>query len=88
MHAAKLEKSLRLQRVLGVLRGFGGKGVTSWTLMQTAQVVAPATCVSELRKQGHQINCKREGAHWRYTLSEVVGERLGPYSVDSSEKAT
>lgn len=68
MHAAKLETSDRLQRVMGVLRAVGTQGVTSWTLMQVAQVVAPATCVSELRRQGHQINCKREGDHWRYIL--------------------
>lgn len=68
MHAAKLGKSGRLLRVAGVLEAAGAAGVTSWELMQLARVVAPGTCVAELRAQGYAVTCKREGSAWRYTL--------------------
>ncbi len=67
MHNAKLERSERLQAVYRVLR-LAKKGISSWELAQASQTVAVGTCVSELRQQGHRIDCKREGHIWRYTL--------------------
>jgi len=67
MHAARAEKSYRLQRVLEALRSHP-KGISSMTLIRVAQVVAPGTVVSELRHQGFDIQCKREGPLWNYRL--------------------
>ena len=72
MHPARLASSERLQRVLGVLKACGDQGVTSWSLMQMARVVAPATAISELRHQGYEVRCEqvmRDGKRvWKYTL--------------------
>jgi hypothetical protein len=68
MNAAKLEKSYRLQRVLDQLRCHPN-GISSMTLIRNAQVVAPGTVVSELRHQGYDIDCKREGQVWTYKLA-------------------
>jgi hypothetical protein len=57
IHAANADKSTRLQRVLRVLREGGRTGVTSRDLMLRANVVAPGTCVSELRRSGYVIDC-------------------------------
>jgi hypothetical protein len=56
-HAANVEKSRRLQGVLHALRTAGDRGITSRDLMIKANVVAPGTCVSELRKSGYVIDC-------------------------------
>lgn len=57
-HAANADKSTRLQRVLAVLKDGGRIGVTSRDLMTKANVVAPGTCVSELRRNGYVILCE------------------------------
>jgi len=73
-HAANAEKSNRLQRVLRILREADGHGVTSRDLMLKANVVAPGTCVSELRRSGYVIDCDlvtvcQDGARiYAYTL--------------------
>ena len=67
MNAARIEKSYRLQRVLAELRNHP-EGISSMTLIRNAQVVAPGTVVSELRHQGFEISCKREGPLWNYRL--------------------
>lgn len=67
MHHAKAEKSYRLQRVLESLRSHP-RGISSMTLIRTAQVVAPGTAVSELRQQGYDIKCVRKGPIWEYML--------------------
>lgn len=56
-HAATIEKSKRLQRVLRVLSEAGSNGVTSRDLMLKANVVAPGTCISELRRSRYVIDC-------------------------------
>jgi hypothetical protein len=61
MHAASVEQSARLQRVLAVLETAGPAGVTSRELRDQADVCAPATYVSELRANGYRITCAYEG---------------------------
>lgn len=68
MNAAKLERSERLQRVLTLLKNYPTMGVTSMEIIVGAQVVAPATVVSELRHQGYNINCQRKDGVWVYRL--------------------
>ena len=73
-HAANVEKSTRLQRVLRTLKEAGRTGVSSRDLMLKANVVAPGTCVSELRKSGYVVDCDllvvyKDGAKvYKYTL--------------------
>jgi len=74
MHHAHVDSSKRLQRVLAVLQRRGIHGATSMELIQQAYVVAPGTCVSELRNQGYSISCYREGSVWRYTLEGEPSE--------------
>lgn len=56
-HAANVDHSSRLQRVLRVLHEAGTSGVTSRDLMLKANVVAPGTCISELRRSRYVIDC-------------------------------
>lgn len=70
MHAARLT-SPRLQRVLKVLR----RGRTSSReLMLEASVVAPGTCVAELRARGAEIDCTCRSVDgrklWFYTMKK------------------
>ena len=72
MHFAKLADSARLQRALAALREAGEAGLTSMQWIERAQIVAPGTVAPELRKQGVNVVCKREGNVWRYRLALVV----------------
>ena len=72
-HAAKVDKSPRLQRLVEYLRKSGRQGATSWELMQACSLVAVSTCISELRWQGYLIETTHEGTHegrkvYRYRL--------------------
>lgn len=61
MHAANAEKSPRLMKCLRFLRASGSLGATTAELQSFTASMAPATDVSELRAQGHEIGCKYEG---------------------------
>lgn len=72
-HAAKVDKSPRLQRLVEYLKEAGRHGATSWELMIGCDLVAVSTCISELRWQGYQIETRYEGEHegrkvYRYRL--------------------
>lgn len=69
MHAAKLENSPRLQRVLRLLTK-AKKPLTTMQISRMANVMAVSACVSELRHGGTQIACKRTGDYWYYRLGE------------------
>jgi hypothetical protein len=62
-HAARVENSARLQRLVAFLRSRGQHGATSWELMTECDLCAPSTCISELRWQGYQIETSFEGQH-------------------------
>lgn len=68
MHAARLDRSPRLQRVLDVLRD--GREHSTLDLVRSAGVCAVNSCVAELRAQGHRIDCRVEVAdgerRWYY----------------------
>ena len=69
IHAAKLDNSPRLQRVMRVLEQCDE--VSSWNLQQLARVCAPGTCAAELRAQGVPIQIRQEGRIWYYSLGEA-----------------
>jgi hypothetical protein len=68
MNAARVEKSDRLSRVLGLLRRRGEHGATSMEIVQLARTVAVSACVAELRANGYRIHCERKGRVWTYRL--------------------
>ena len=66
MHAAKVDRSARLRRVLAVLEE--GREFTTREIADAAHVCAVNSCVAELRANGHGISCRREGGVWLYRL--------------------
>jgi len=58
MHAAKLEDSPRLRRVLDVLSD--GKEHTTLDIATRARVCAVNSCIAELRENGVKIDCRQD----------------------------
>ena len=54
IHAAKIEHSPRLQRVLAFLLERGSTGATTWEIMRSCRTCTP--CVNELRANGIRID--------------------------------
>ena len=63
MHNAQLDGSERLRRTLSFIRDWGGlvRGVTSAEIQGHTGSMAVATDVSELRRNGLNIECKYIG---------------------------
>jgi len=55
IHAAKIESSKRLMRVLALLSD--GRAYTTREIIQNANVCAVNTCITELRENGYKIDC-------------------------------
>lgn len=76
MHAAREDRSARLQRVLAVLSD--GKEHSTLEIVQRAGVCAVNSCVAELRHGGRRIACRQgcdpaTGARrWFYRLLEAA----------------
>ena len=70
MHAAKADKSPRLQRVLEALRS-NPDGLTTMELISRASVCAVNSIAAELRENGFRVECRpvagRKGVY-RYRL--------------------
>lgn len=66
MHAARLDKSPRLQRTLALLQD--QRSHTTLDIIRGANVCAVNSCVDELRANGFDIDCKRAGDVWHYRL--------------------
>lgn len=73
IHAAKINTSRRLLRVLAMLAD--GKAYTTREIQLNAEVCNAHTCVSELRANGYEIECTciRKGVY-QYRL---IGMREG-----------
>lgn len=82
IHAAKLENSQRLQRVLSVL--WEGGWISTWDISRRGSVCAVNSCIAELRALGYTIysRCIKEsfGAPARYEY-QLKGERHGKADV-------
>lgn len=84
MHAAALEKSRRLQRLLGYLQKAGSVGATTLEISRDCSLMNAATWVSMLRRSGHPITCKYvgesgEGARlYRYWLTAALPQAAPP----------
>jgi hypothetical protein len=66
MNSAKLSKSPRLQRVLKLL--LDGKKHSTRDIVRKASVMAVSAVISELRINGINIDCQREGDVWKYWI--------------------
>lgn len=72
IHYAKIENSPRLQRTLAVLQS--GKPATTLEIMMYARVCAVNSIISELRRNGFEIDSrpvKGGGGIWEYQLVAV-----------------
>lgn len=68
MKAAKLEKSARLQRLLEVFTGCRGEWLSTWQVQILGRTCATSTGICELRRNGVNIESKREGGIWLYRM--------------------
>lgn len=59
MHAARLDKSDRLQRVLALLED--GRWHSTLDIVIGAGVCAVNSCIAELRANGYSVACRRVG---------------------------
>lgn len=66
MNAATLEKSDRLRRVAAVLAD--GRERSTLDIIAYARVCAVNSCIAELRANGLNIACRRQGDVWFYRL--------------------
>jgi biotin operon repressor len=66
MHAARLEKSARLQRVAALLSD--GREYSTLDIVIGASVCAVNSCIAELRENGFRIACRRVGDVWYYRM--------------------
>lgn len=71
LHAARLENSPRLQRVLDVL--MTGRALSTLDIVVETGVCAVNSCIAELRANGFDIRCWREGDVWLYRLEGEHG---------------
>jgi hypothetical protein len=60
MHAAK-DDSPRLAKLLRVLQAHKGPGITTFEIQQWTNSCAPATDISELRRNGYEIERVYQG---------------------------
>lgn len=75
IHAARLEASPRLQRVLAFLKIRGPAGATTREIVEHARVCAVNSCVDELREGGFQISGEWDRTH-------QAGEKAFRYRLD------
>ena len=70
MNYAKLENSLRLQRLLAFLED--GQWHSSMNCIAGAQVAAISSAITELRFNGVEIETRQEGRVWYYRLKPAA----------------
>ncbi len=68
IHAARLERSARLQRVDALLAD--GLEHSTLEIIRRAHVCAVNTAVAELRTNGRRIRCRQAGRVWYYRCQD------------------
>jgi len=66
MNYANIEKSLRLQKVITVLKDKNWH--STMDIIKRAEVCAVNSIITELRLNGFDIKCKRDANKWLYQL--------------------
>ncbi len=79
MHAAKLDRSPRLQRVHALLKD--GREHSTLDIVRAAGVCAVNSCIAELRANGAAIDC-------RQIVDRATGKRIWVYRMTSPVPAT
>lgn len=67
MHHARIDASPRLQRVIRLLAS--GREYSTAEIVAYANVCAVNSAVAELRENGLDIACRRQGGLWLYRLN-------------------
>ncbi len=75
MKHARLETSPRLQRVARLLEG--GREYSTAEIVSHAQVCAVNSAIAELRENGLDIACRRQGNLWFYRLNPPIHHPAG-----------
>lgn len=70
MHAARIEKSPRLKRTAAFLAD--GREHSTLQIIAGAGVCAVSAVVAELRANGLDIVCRRDGGLWFYRLNTAT----------------
>lgn len=86
MHWAKVESSPRLQRLLAGL--LDGRRRSTRELSRECEVYAVGTAIDELRRNGYDIECTREGRIFFYRLiarNGPAGVRAAPAGAGGAE---
>lgn len=73
MKAAKLERSARLRRVDALLSS--GREYTTMEIIRKARVCAVNSIIAELRVNGRDIHCRRDGDVWYYRMEDADGHQ-------------
>lgn len=68
MNFGKVSSCEKLQKVIAALNAAGQHGATTAQIREMSGVEAASTRISELRANGYEIECKRQGSVWRYWL--------------------
>jgi hypothetical protein len=71
MHYADVKNSKRLRRVLFVLV-VELDWISTMELSNKCNVCAVSSIISELRRNGYEIECKRFGDKWKYRMKNRV----------------
>jgi hypothetical protein len=66
MNYANIEKSVRLQKVIKVLKDKNWH--STMDIIKRAEVCAVNSIITELRLNGFDIKCKRDANKWLYQL--------------------
>lgn len=74
MHAARLRESDRLRRVHALLRD--GRERSTRDIVEQGRVVAVNSVVAELRENGCDIQCRRDGGVWLYRMVADQGDEF------------
>ncbi|MCX8017381.1 MAG: hypothetical protein N2690_05725 [Rhodocyclaceae bacterium] len=79
MHAARIERSARLQRVLRLLAD--GRWHSTLDIVNGAGVCAVNSCIAELRANGYAVACRRVGQE-RFEYRLEGGDGVDPQRAD------
>lgn len=75
MHYARIEASPRLQRVAALLAD--GSERSTLDIAASAKVCAVNSAIAELRANGLDIACRRQGNLWLYCLNPPIHHPAG-----------
>ena len=86
MHAATVERSPRLRRVLELLRD--GQEHSTREIVEDAKVMAVNSCIAELRANGYQVETARHTEHGeRYYTYRLLPQQSDLWAAHGADVA-